>query len=1243
MARQVFDHITYRVNNVIAAEVSSSITFQYGGIAAYARIGGTTIYAEPSYVGTVVGNAYYYTSPSLSGSKVYVTSTWEYVWYYTITVLAGSGGTATGGGEYASGTRITIKATPNSAYYKFSQWSDGNTSASRQITVDADATYTAYFVSVPPVTVTLSVNTVNLSDQGAGGTVSGGGQHPQGSGVAISATPNQGFRFVKWSDGNTSASRTITANTDVSLTATFVRQARVEVVASAGGSVQITTKAGTTAPQVFDVLNPSTLARNGVYIKAIPSSGYVFDYWSPTADLAPTNDPATIGQGNPQLLPAAMSYPAANRTYTANFRKICSVSVLQDADENIEVWFTVGSETERHTSANLPGGTQITLHCAIGGYTYWRKYVRYWQVAVGSAAATPIGNSEGPEITVTTPASANVVYSIVTGFRNYAVRVADDSKGKGTVAFKDPDGNVITDGAGNPAADINPYNYRSSYVILSATPAMAGEIPHKLGGWHEGSQTAPVFSTSPEQPVEVPAEYSTTVWYASFIVADVFPVDVAAGGEGSSAAGCSVEVVEGLPAEGHEAGWYYEGTLKIRAVAAAGWELSGWTIDGVAVPESYVTGFEHDTDVYTGAELPYRHGGYATGTAPHAVRAVFGRKVLAVSFEEAGGHTGHGIGTILVKESVSDEPIAPPQYGVPAGWLANIVMRETDGVTLVKFEVVVDGVASDMTEHLVKDEEGGHATWEFGDGWDFAITGNTVFRAHWGGVVRVSRRLVGDAEPVFPMGPEDIGLGYPFVGASRNAGGPYDFIEVAAPLGETVWLRARDSTMAELVERDKDDPSSGFVSGDETEVVYDATASHGGGIVTSDYYFAAWFDGADTTLQTPLRLEAGPDGSVAVAVAQPSATYCAAFTDQETWTLVKLECAPVRKGTPVLRAVYPSDLGAVEEIGEDDFKAEAVLLRAEPLFWIPDANAAHMQFAPSARGVPYTAYYKIRSGTLVELDCEDIWPGVTFSEWSARKYYIDTDDESYTFDDLALSSPETLSSARSARFMAGYHMCVTAALEEVGEHRVTISVKPEAARVAGCEVSMFPEGRDAASAGGAHSGTYNYGETITLAAMAATGYSFDGWFEEIAGGDPELVSSEPSCEVSANYDKQLFAKFARSEDKVLVWEGSGENKTMVWRSRMFTGAQPLNLVTAAVYADGYPEQGRSVKLITRGASSPNDALGEWRAAEINLASQDPRRLPMRRPEKYVTLEVRADAPVVRVAASTSMQGLAGIG
>lgn len=65
---------------------------------------------------------------------------------YTLTVKANNDayGTVEGGGEYTENASATIKAIAKSGY-EFKQWNDGNTAASRMVTVTADKTYTATF------------------------------------------------------------------------------------------------------------------------------------------------------------------------------------------------------------------------------------------------------------------------------------------------------------------------------------------------------------------------------------------------------------------------------------------------------------------------------------------------------------------------------------------------------------------------------------------------------------------------------------------------------------------------------------------------------------------------------------------------------------------------------------------------------------------------------------------------------------------------------------------------------------------------------------------------------------------------------------------------------------------------------------------------------------------------------------------------------------------------------------------
>ena len=84
---------------------------------------------------------------------------------YKLTVTAGTGGTVSGGGTYNYNASATLKATANSGYH-FVKWSDGNTNATRTVTVTKDATYTATFEQDPY----LNLDKTSLEFEASGGT-----------------------------------------------------------------------------------------------------------------------------------------------------------------------------------------------------------------------------------------------------------------------------------------------------------------------------------------------------------------------------------------------------------------------------------------------------------------------------------------------------------------------------------------------------------------------------------------------------------------------------------------------------------------------------------------------------------------------------------------------------------------------------------------------------------------------------------------------------------------------------------------------------------------------------------------------------------------------------------------------------------------------------------------------------------------------------------------------------------------
>ena len=137
---------------------------------------------------------------------------------YTITVLSSNEtmGTVSGGGVYNEGTTVTISASANNGYH-FTQWQDGNTNATRTITVTGNATYIANFEANPVQQYTITV----LSNNDAWGSVSGGGVFNEGTTITISATPFNGYFFGQWNDGNTDNPRTITVTGNATYIANF--------------------------------------------------------------------------------------------------------------------------------------------------------------------------------------------------------------------------------------------------------------------------------------------------------------------------------------------------------------------------------------------------------------------------------------------------------------------------------------------------------------------------------------------------------------------------------------------------------------------------------------------------------------------------------------------------------------------------------------------------------------------------------------------------------------------------------------------------------------------------------------------------------------------------------------------------------------------------------------------------------------------------------------------------------------
>ena len=105
------------------------------------------------------------------------------------------------------------------------------------------------------------------------GVVNGDGYYPEGTVVTVTAIANEGYKFLRWDDGEEDAQRTVTMNQDVVLTAIFEANVVIPTytvnVVSADETMGTVSGGGTDIPE-GTVIN----------ITATPNSGYQFLYWT---------------------------------------------------------------------------------------------------------------------------------------------------------------------------------------------------------------------------------------------------------------------------------------------------------------------------------------------------------------------------------------------------------------------------------------------------------------------------------------------------------------------------------------------------------------------------------------------------------------------------------------------------------------------------------------------------------------------------------------------------------------------------------------------------------------------------------------------------------------------------------------------------------------------------------------------------------------------------------------------------
>jgi len=213
--------VTWDGNGGTPSKTSSSFHFNdaLGTLPTATRTGYTFQGWSTSKTGTVNVN---------TTTKVTANVTYYAIWTinsYTWTFDANGGtGDTTKTLNYNTtlSTLPTASRAPTAANnYTFAGWFDTDASTGgTQLTTSTKCTgnktwYARWTASTRQYKLTVTA--------GTGGTVSGGGTYAYNTKVTIKATANSGYHFVKWSDDNTSATRTVTVTKDATYTATFAQ------------------------------------------------------------------------------------------------------------------------------------------------------------------------------------------------------------------------------------------------------------------------------------------------------------------------------------------------------------------------------------------------------------------------------------------------------------------------------------------------------------------------------------------------------------------------------------------------------------------------------------------------------------------------------------------------------------------------------------------------------------------------------------------------------------------------------------------------------------------------------------------------------------------------------------------------------------------------------------------------------------------------------------------------------------
>ena len=207
---------------------------------------------------------------------------------YTITLSAGEGGTvSTTGGEYEAGQTVSVTATPQGEYV-FTSWSDGNTNATRTITIGSNSTLTANFEKRKyPLTVNFEGEGEVIEEiVNAGRTT----EYDSGTTVKLTAQAAAEWVFIGWTGDieSTEESVQIVIGEPKEVTATFEKK-KYPLTVNIEGEGEVLEEI-VNAGRTTDYDSGTT-----VKLTAQPEDEWLFTGWSgDIGDIDPTENPIQL-------------------------------------------------------------------------------------------------------------------------------------------------------------------------------------------------------------------------------------------------------------------------------------------------------------------------------------------------------------------------------------------------------------------------------------------------------------------------------------------------------------------------------------------------------------------------------------------------------------------------------------------------------------------------------------------------------------------------------------------------------------------------------------------------------------------------------------------------------------------------------------------------------------------------------------------------------------------------------------